>query len=145
MPKRDKFKKQHNQPSVASIFTGNISTNSSPQAECKNLNPPPSPERSTPITVPKGFDLSELTEDNQNFIPVNKNRRKKRRRETGDSTEKASPSENNNHNKNKKKPKTGISMELDNNTEGTTNPHMPKSLKSQRKGTSPRTPLWAKK
>ena len=98
MPKRDKFKKQHNQPSVASIFTGNISTNSSPQAECENPNPPPSPESSTPITVPKGLDLSELTEDNRNFIPVNKNRRKKRRWETGDSTEKASPSENNNHN-----------------------------------------------
>ena len=125
MPKRDKFKKQHNQPSVASIFTGNISTNSSPQAECENPNPPPSPESSTLITAPKGLDLSELTEDNRNFIPVNKNRRKKRRRETGDSTEKASPSENNNHNKNEKKPKTGISMELDNNTDGTTNPHMP--------------------
>ena len=86
MPKRDKFRKQHNQLSVASIFTGNINTNRSPQAECENLNPPPSPESSTPITVPKGLDLSELTEDNQNFIPVNKNRRKKRRRETGDST-----------------------------------------------------------
>ena len=125
MPKRDKFKKQHNQPSVTSIFTGNINTNSSPQAECENPNPPPSPESPTLITVPKGLDLSELTEDNRNFIPVNKNRRKKRRRETGDSTEKASPSENNNHNKNKKKPKTGISMELDNNTKDTTNPHMP--------------------
>ena len=124
MPKRDKFKKQHNQPSVASIFTGNISTNSSPQAECENPNPPPSPESSTPITVPKGLDLSELTEDNRNFIPVNKTRRKK---EDG---------------------KQGIPQKrphLVRITITITNPHMPKSLKSQRKGTSPRTPLWAKK
>ena len=77
MPKRDKFRKQHNQPSVASIFTGNTSTNSSPQTECENPNPLPSPKSSTPTAVPKGLDLSELTEDNRNFIPVNKNRRKK--------------------------------------------------------------------
>ena len=77
MPKRDKFRKQHNQPIVASIFTGNTSTNSSPQTECENLNPPPSPKSSTLTAVPKGLDLSELTEDNQNFIPVNKIRRKK--------------------------------------------------------------------
>ena len=123
MPKRDKFKKLHNQASVASIFTGNISTNSSPQAECKTLNPQQSPESSTLIAVPKGLDLSELTEDNRNFIPVNKNRRKKRRWETGDSIEKVSPSESNNCNKNKKKPKTGTNMDVDSNTEGTTTPH----------------------
>ena len=75
MPKRDKFRKQHNQPSVANIFTGNTSTNSSPQLECENPNPQPSPKGSTPTAVPKGLDLSELTEDN--FIPVNKHRRKK--------------------------------------------------------------------
>ena len=131
MPKRDKFRKQHNQPSVASIFTGNISTNSSPQAECENPNPPPSPESSTPIVVPRGLDLSELIEDTRNFIPVNKNRRKKRRWEIGDSTEKTSPSENNNCNKNKKRPKTGINMEVDSNTEGTTNPHMPEEPKER--------------
>ena len=51
--------------------------------------------------------------------------RKKRRWETGDSTDKASPSENNNCNKNKKKPKTGINMEMDSNTEGSSNPQMP--------------------
>ena len=62
---------------------------------------------------------------------MNKNRRKKRRRETGDSTEKASPSENNNRNKNIKKPKTGISMELDSNTKGTTNPHTPEEPKER--------------
>ena len=83
MPKRDKFKKQHNQPSVASIFTGNISTNSSPQAECETPNPPPSPESSTPIAVPKGLDLSELTEDNRNFIPVNKIEEKREDRKQG--------------------------------------------------------------
>ena len=77
MPKRDNFRKQHNQPSAASIFTGNTSTNSLPQTECENPNPPPSPKSSTPTAVPKGLDLSELTEDNQNFIPVNKIRRKK--------------------------------------------------------------------
>ena len=64
MLKRDKFKKQHNQPSEASIFTGNISTNSSPQAECKTPNSQQSPESSTLIAVPKGLDLSELAEDN---------------------------------------------------------------------------------
>ena len=107
MPKRDKFKKQHNQPSVASIFTENTSTstNSSPQTECENPNPPQSLKSSTPIVVTKGLDLSELTEDSHNFIAVNKNRRKKRRWETGDSTEKASPSENNICNKNFKKTK----------------------------------------
>ena len=105
MPNRDKFRKQHNQPSVANIFTGNTSTNSSPQTECKNLNPLPSPKSSTPAAVPKSLDLSELTEDNRNFIPVNKNRRKKRRRETGDSTEKASPSEHNICTKDKKNPR----------------------------------------
>ena len=103
MPKRDKFRKQHNQLSVANIFTGNTSTSSSPQIESENPNPLPSPKSSTSTAVPEGLDLSELTEDNRNFIPVNKNRKKKRRRETGDSIEKASPSEHNIRTESKKK------------------------------------------
>ena len=80
---------------------------------------------STSTAVPKGLDLSELTEDNRNFIPVNKNRKKKQRQETGDSTEKASPSEHNIHTESKKKTKIGLSMEMDTNTECTSNPQMP--------------------
>ena len=56
---------------------------------------------------------------------MNKNRKKKRRRETGDSTEKASPSEHNIRTESKKKPKIRLSMEMDTNTECTSNPHTP--------------------
>ena len=106
---------------------------------CETPNPQQSSESSTPIAVPKGLDLSKLTEDNQTFIPVNKNRRKKRRWETGDSTEKASPSESNTCNKNKKKPKTGTNMEVDSNTEGTTLPHT--TAEPKERGNSEDTPL----
>ena len=71
MPKRDKFKKQNNQPSVANIFTGNKSANSSAAILA---NQHLGTLSSTPIAAARGLDLSELTEDNRNFIPVNKNK-----------------------------------------------------------------------
>ena len=65
-----------------------------------------------PIAL-KELDLSGLTEDNKNFIPVSNNRRRKRRQDTGDSTDKTStsPGDNNLQSKQKKKPKTGTIME----------------------------------
>ena len=56
---------------------------------------------------------------------MNKNRKKKRRGETGDSTEKASPSEHNIRTESKKKPKIELNMEMDTNTECTSDPQTP--------------------
>ena len=93
MPKSDKFKKQCYQPSVANIFTGNNSATSSSailtSTHCESPQQWHGTTSLTPAVVPKGLDLSELTEDNLNFTPVNKNRRKKRRWDTGDSADKS--------------------------------------------------------
>ena len=109
MPKGDKFKKQNNQPSIANIFTGKKSANSS--ASLKSQNKDPGTQSSTPLATVQLSDLAYPTEDNSNFIPVNKNRRKKRRRETGDSTEKSSPNELSSRNNSKKRSKIGKAME----------------------------------
>ena len=109
MPKGDKFKKQNNQPSVANIFTGKKSANSS--ASIISQNKDPGTQSSTPLATVQLSDLADPTEDNRNFIPVNKNRRKKRRRETGDSTGKSSPNELSSRNNSKKWSKIGKTME----------------------------------
>ena len=77
MPKGDKFKKQNNQPSVANISNGKKSANSS--ASIISQNKDPGTQSSTPLAMVQLSDLADPTEDNSNFIPVNKNRRKKRR------------------------------------------------------------------
>ena len=100
MPKGDKFKKQNNQLSVANIFTGKKSANSS--ASIISQNKDPGTQSSTPLATVQLSDLADPTEDNRNFIPVNKNRRKKRRQETGDSTGKSSPNELSSRNNSKK-------------------------------------------
>ena len=117
MPKRDKFKKQNNQPSVANIFTGKKSAISS--ASIISQNKDLSTQSSTPLAMVQLSDLSDPTEDNRNFTPVNKHRRKKRRRETGDSTGKSSPNELSSRNNSKKRSKIVKTMEND-TTEKTT-------------------------
>ena len=109
MPKGDKFKKQNNQPSVANIFTGKKSANSS--ASIISQNKDLGTQSSTPLATVQLSDLSDPTEDNRNFTPVNKNRRKKRRRETGDSTGKSSPNEMSSRNNSKKRSKIVKTME----------------------------------
>ena len=80
MPKRDKFKKQCNQPSVVALFTGNKSAISSTSITSE-VTPmqQQSAESSITLSVLKELELTGLIEDNRSFIPVNNNRRRKRR------------------------------------------------------------------
>ena len=81
MPKRDKFKKQVNQPSVVILFTGNASAFSSTPVPSDKLEvtpmQPESSEGSPALNALIELDLSKLNEDNRSFTPVNNNRRRK--------------------------------------------------------------------
>ena len=83
MPKRDKFKKQCNQPSEVALFTGNKSAISSTSITLDSSEVTPmqqqSAESSIALSVLKELELTGLIEDNRSFIPVNNNRRRKRR------------------------------------------------------------------
>ena len=85
MPKRDKFKKQGNQSSVASLFGENTRANSSMSSTTDNQEVEPlshssaSAERLNITGVPTEVNPLVLTEDNRNFTPVTINKRTKRR------------------------------------------------------------------